>query len=412
MTEKSNTPASPSDAEIESLGHRMAWRYKFSSDPAHSHTYTFNGMCLLDFARAIIALFGAQPAAPVAAEPGRVLYGDEPIDDQSFTPIIRAAAPVPQTGEPSSQQQVALVVAMDEGAREPRIVSWNPLPRGETWLYRAAAAPASVPGAPVAGEGYEHQRAIMEAERNDGLERWIRGNGELSTMRHRAYEAGFSSGWYRHAMLPAAPVPQAGTPASHIPADAKKIGDDTYAWSSAPASQPAEFTYSSTQATQCAVCGERKHTPLRVDGMGGYVCLTCIDARLEELLDATTQQPAGSTGEGAEPVAPNALRELAAQTSEAIADIACIWPDVYAEAGKLAKLDEKVREIVSAAPVAEAHPDAVRLDWLEKHASHITAVHDIGGRVVGFEWDCEDAEPPTVREAIDAALQATKEGGK
>ena len=38
------------------------------------------------------------------------------------------------------------------------------------------------------------------------------------------------------------------------------------------------------QATRCAGCGLRKHTPLRVDGMGGYVCLTCIDTRLHELL--------------------------------------------------------------------------------------------------------------------------------
>lgn len=38
------------------------------------------------------------------------------------------------------------------------------------------------------------------------------------------------------------------------------------------------------QATRCAGCGERKHTPLRVDAMGGYVCLTCIDKRLHDLL--------------------------------------------------------------------------------------------------------------------------------
>lgn len=44
------------------------------------------------------------------------------------------------------------------------------------------------------------------------------------------------------------------------------------------------YTYTSSQATQCAGCGTRKHTPLRVDPMGGYVCLTCIDQRLEGLL--------------------------------------------------------------------------------------------------------------------------------
>jgi hypothetical protein len=45
-----------------------------------------------------------------------------------------------------------------------------------------------------------------------------------------------------------------------------------------------DFTYSSTQSTSCAGCGKHKHTPLRVDAMGGYVCLTCIDERLEALL--------------------------------------------------------------------------------------------------------------------------------
>lgn len=34
------------------------------------------------------------------------------------------------------------------------------------------------------------------------------------------------------------------------------------------------------QATNCAVCGEHRYTPLRRDDMGGYVCLTCIDKQL------------------------------------------------------------------------------------------------------------------------------------
>ncbi|WP_418135522.1 hypothetical protein [Agrobacterium sp. El2ro-1b] len=34
------------------------------------------------------------------------------------------------------------------------------------------------------------------------------------------------------------------------------------------------------QETNCAKCGLKKHTPLRVDRMGGYVCLTCIDIAL------------------------------------------------------------------------------------------------------------------------------------
>ena len=51
----------------------------------------------------------------------------------------------------------------------------------------------------------------------------------------------------------------------------------------APAGSASEFTYASKQATVCAVCGERKHTPLRNDEMGGYVCLTCIDRELVRL---------------------------------------------------------------------------------------------------------------------------------
>lgn len=46
----------------------------------------------------------------------------------------------------------------------------------------------------------------------------------------------------------------------------------------------ADLTYSSTQATNCASCGKHKHTPLRIDAMGGYVCLTCIDTKLGGLL--------------------------------------------------------------------------------------------------------------------------------
>ena len=49
-------PAEVSDEDILSLGQRNAWRYKYSSDPAHSSTYTFNDVCLVQFARAILAL--------------------------------------------------------------------------------------------------------------------------------------------------------------------------------------------------------------------------------------------------------------------------------------------------------------------------------------------------------------------
>jgi hypothetical protein len=53
----------------------------------------------------------------------------------------------------------------------------------------------------------------------------------------------------------------------------------------APAQDVApSYTYASTQATKCAGCLQHKHTPLRIDSMGGYVCLTCIDRKLGALL--------------------------------------------------------------------------------------------------------------------------------
>lgn len=61
----------------------------------------------------------------------------------------------------------------------------------------------------------------------------------------------------------------------------------------APTPAAAQTTYSSTQATNCAVCGEQKHTPLRIDWMGGYVCLTCIDKELE----SRGEQPAAAQDE-------------------------------------------------------------------------------------------------------------------
>lgn len=42
----------------------------------------------------------------------------------------------------------------------------------------------------------------------------------------------------------------------------------------------AALTYQSSQHTLCAGCGKDKHTPLRIDWMDGYVCLTCIDKAL------------------------------------------------------------------------------------------------------------------------------------
>ena len=66
----------------------------------------------------------------------------------------------------------------------------------------------------------------------------------------------------------------------------KSLVDDALKAIRAELAKPVEpsYTYASTQATTCACCGKHKHTPLRIDAMGGYVCLTCIDQKLGSLL--------------------------------------------------------------------------------------------------------------------------------
>lgn len=51
----------------------------------------------------------------------------------------------------------------------------------------------------------------------------------------------------------------------------------------------AQYTYASKQETNCAGCSLRKHTPLRIDDMGGYVCLTCIDKQLDAFFASPAQ---------------------------------------------------------------------------------------------------------------------------
>ena len=55
FAERNATNAVMTDAEILGVAHRMAWRYKKSSDPHHSDTYTFNATTMVDFARRVMA---------------------------------------------------------------------------------------------------------------------------------------------------------------------------------------------------------------------------------------------------------------------------------------------------------------------------------------------------------------------
>ena len=54
MTDTTMRCELPGD-EIAALAREKAWRYRMSSDPHHSSTYTFNQQALVDFARAIEA---------------------------------------------------------------------------------------------------------------------------------------------------------------------------------------------------------------------------------------------------------------------------------------------------------------------------------------------------------------------
>jgi hypothetical protein len=74
-----------------------------------------------------------------------------------------------------------------------------------------------------------------------------------------------------------------------------------------------KITYQSTQETECSGCGKRKHTPLRRDEMGGYVCLTCIDKRCDEF-EAIDLELYGPDGLNYEPD-----RVLTVQTIQSLA---------------------------------------------------------------------------------------------
>ena len=71
-----------SEELIKELAHRKAWRYKHSTEPQHSDTYTFNDMCLIDLCRAI--------EAECRVPDGYVLVPMEPKDAQLDTAVAFA----------------------------------------------------------------------------------------------------------------------------------------------------------------------------------------------------------------------------------------------------------------------------------------------------------------------------------
>lgn len=122
-----------------------------------------------------------------------------------------------------------------------------------------------------------------------------------------------------------------------------------------------EYTYASKQATHCAGCSKYKHTPLRIDAMGGYVCWTCIDQKLGSLLGEF-----GYPGVAAQPL--QARPVAFGKTVEHIA----AWFDARANvkySGRFiaSEIRRALREDAEAAPAPQEAPtDAQMLDWLEQ----------------------------------------------
>lgn len=44
------------DYQVKELAHRVCWKYKKSSDPHHSDTYTFNDHTITEFARLLLLM--------------------------------------------------------------------------------------------------------------------------------------------------------------------------------------------------------------------------------------------------------------------------------------------------------------------------------------------------------------------
>jgi hypothetical protein len=84
--------------------------------------------------------------------------------------------------------------------------------------------------------------------------------------------------------------------------DVKPDLADASKQASKPAPAVEQYSYASTQATNCARCGEHKHTPLRIDWMGGYVCLTCIDKQLEDAAPSVEQDERGAIYQVLDPI--------------------------------------------------------------------------------------------------------------
>ena len=77
--------------EILALAHREAWRYKKSSDPHHSDTYTFNRSTLLEFSRKLVKSEREACAEVCEDEEKRIdALGDKIISDEGDNSLYLA----------------------------------------------------------------------------------------------------------------------------------------------------------------------------------------------------------------------------------------------------------------------------------------------------------------------------------
>jgi hypothetical protein len=204
-------------------------------------------------ARAIAAALKARPAAPaepVGAASLRVfrLWDGWGIDDETSTPFIPIARCM---SERTANLLADALKARPAAPAEPVRVKVKPLeweqpdgPEGTAWL----------------GHGTEMCQYYIRFD-TETASYWMPGERPLSDDDDSAEEylaladaKAAAQADYERRILSALSPPAA---------DASGVAD--------------------AQQTNCGCCGELKTTPLRVDWLGGYICLTCADQKLHEL---------------------------------------------------------------------------------------------------------------------------------
>ena len=144
--------------QIEAVAHRMCWKYKHSTDPAHSSTYTFNLDKLNEFARKLIA---QSPATQAARMIGKCQQcGHEHDMGMAATQAVSAPAWLPITA-PGQVHPDDLVTFKIGGARHTRKVRavLNPGSDREELVYNLKRNFYLITSMCIAGEG--SQKYVM-----------------------------------------------------------------------------------------------------------------------------------------------------------------------------------------------------------------------------------------------------------